>query len=155
MASHIRALLWGLTAWAVLAAAAAEDAPFETGWNKPVDPDGDCKFSRDKGVLTIEVPGRHHDLGVENGNMNAPRLLRDVEGDFTAQVRVDGYFRPTITSTFNKAVPFVSAGLVVMDGDKTYARLERSGLFRAEQFSQAVLWELRADGKKAGEKWPK
>jgi regulation of enolase protein 1 (concanavalin A-like superfamily) len=150
-----QALAWQLAAWALLAASArAQDGPFETGWDKPVDPDGDCQFRRDKDALTIVVPGRHHDLVAESDVMNAPRLLRDVEGEFTAQVRVDGYFRPTIQSTFNKAVPFIGAGLVVMDGDKTYARLERAGMYRNDQFGQGVLWELRVDGKPAGSKWP-
>ena len=35
-----------------------EPNPFASGWDKPVDPDKDCKFKREKGGLTIEVPGK-------------------------------------------------------------------------------------------------
>ncbi len=66
--------------------------PFDADWDKPVDPDHDCKFLVGKNMLTIEVPGKDHDLGADRGVMNAPHLFRDVEGDFTAQVRVDGDF---------------------------------------------------------------
>ena len=45
--------------------------PFDSGWDK-VDPDRDCKFTPDKGRLTIEAPAKAHDLSVEFGRMNAP-----------------------------------------------------------------------------------
>jgi regulation of enolase protein 1 (concanavalin A-like superfamily) len=136
-----------LAACAAFAAPAPKDVPFETGWDEPVDPDGDCKFVREKGALTIEVPGKDHDLGVERGLMNSPRLLRDVEGDFTAQVKVGGDFRPTTASTTNQRIPFVGAGLVLMAGDKTYVRLERATLYKAKEFKSYANWELREDGK--------
>ena len=145
-----RALPWRLVLCGVLAASypAPQDVPFETGWDKPVDPDGDCRFLHDKGVLTIELPGRHHDLAAEADIVNAPRLLRDVEGDFTAQVRVDGYFRPTIVSTYNQAVPFLSGGLVLMNGDRTYARLERAAMYRASSilslYCGSFAWAARS-----------
>ena len=51
------------------------DLPFDAGWDKPVDPDSDCKFLINKNTLVIEVPGEDHDLGAERGVMNARRLL--------------------------------------------------------------------------------
>jgi regulation of enolase protein 1 (concanavalin A-like superfamily) len=122
------------------------DKPFETGWDKPVDPDGDCKFLRDKGVLTIEVPGKDHDLAIERKLMNSPRLLRDVEGDFVAQVRVSGTFVPSTDSTSTERIPFVGAGLVLMASDKTYVRLERATLRRDGETKTYANWELREDG---------
>jgi hypothetical protein len=150
------ALPWCLAACAALAAPAPpepKDVPWETGWDKPVDPDGDCKFVREKGVLTIEVPGADHDLGVERGLMNSPRLLRDAEGDFTAQVKVGGAFRPTTASTTTRRIPFVGAGLVLMNGDKTYVRLERATLYKGQEYKSYANWELRLDGQwvQAGE----
>jgi hypothetical protein len=56
---------------------------------------GDCKFERKGGRLTIKVPGRRHELSFWQDRLNAPRLLRQVEGDFVIQVRVGGLFRPT------------------------------------------------------------
>ena len=108
MSRPLCAVAFFLTACAVVAAPVPADRPWITGWDKAVDPDMDCKFTRDKEALTIEAPGKDHDLGVERGLMNSPRLLRDVEGDFTAQVRVGGDFRPSSESTTNERIPFVA-----------------------------------------------
>jgi len=142
------ALAW--LAAACLAAAAPVPAlapkPFETGWDRPVDPDGDCKFRREKDTLVIEVPGKDHDLAVERGLMNSPRLLRDVEGDFVARVRVGGTFAPSATSTSTVRIPFVGAGLVLMAGEKTYVRLERAAMRWTGKVKTYANWELRQDG---------
>src|SRR5262249_36323812 len=61
-------------------------------WGSAVDPDGDCTFTIKPNALTIAVPGSDHVLGVERGRMNAPRVLREITGDFIAQVRVAGDF---------------------------------------------------------------
>src|SRR5262245_24173007 len=123
-----------------------EPNPFEKGWDKPTDPDKDCKFQREKGGLTITVPGKDHDLAAERKVMNSPRLLRDVEGDFIAFVRVGGDFTPSLNATTNERVPFVGAGLVLMDGEKTYIRLERASLRQARVVKTYANWELRKDG---------
>ena len=112
-----------------------------------IDPDGDCKVVADKGLLTIEVPGSLHDLSVEHGVMNAPRLLRDVTGDFTVQVRVGGAFQPVAPSTSWYGIPFLGAGLVLMSGDQTYIRLERATFNRDGSFYAYVNSELRTDGR--------
>lgn len=57
------------------------------GWGSVTNSDGDCTFKADKGKLTITVPGNLHDLHPNRG-MNAPRVLQEVEGDFTATVKV-------------------------------------------------------------------
>jgi regulation of enolase protein 1 (concanavalin A-like superfamily) len=136
-----------LIACAVFAAPAPADRPWVSGWDKPVDPDGDCKFIRNKDTLTIEVPGRDHDLGIERGLMNSPRLLRDVEGDFVAQVRVSGTFQPSQNSTTTERIPFVGAGLLLMASEKTYIRLERAALVKGGETKTYANWELRQDGK--------
>ena len=119
---------------------------FETGWDKPVDPDGDCKIVADKEALTIEAPGKRHDLAGE-GAINAPRLLRDVSGDFTIQVRVAGDLKPAGPSTAPGGLPFEGAGLVLMADDKTFVRLERAALDRNGAAEPYVNWEVRADGR--------
>jgi regulation of enolase protein 1 (concanavalin A-like superfamily) len=92
------ALLLGcsLAAWAALAApvpkAADRGAFASSPWGKPIDPDKGSKFSFGKSSLTIEVPGKDRDLWPRRDRMNAPRLLRDAEGNFAAEVRVTGDF---------------------------------------------------------------
>ncbi len=118
------ALLLFLAVCAAVAAPMPPRKPFETGWEKPVDPDGDCKFIRDKDALTIEVPSTDHALGIELNLMNAPRLLRDVKGDFIVELRVSGEFQPSNVATTNSGIPpFVGAGLLLMNGERTYIRL--------------------------------
>jgi regulation of enolase protein 1 (concanavalin A-like superfamily) len=141
------ALVVLLTGCVVLAAPAPADRPWVAGWDKPVDPDRDCKFIRDKDTLTIEVPGKDHDLAIERNLMNSPRLLRDVGGDFVAQVRVRGTFLPSQTSTSTERLPFVGAGLLLMASEQTYIRLERAALRRGDEVKTYANWELREDGK--------
>lgn len=136
-----------LVVCAAVAAPVPAKRPWVSGWDKPVDPDKDCKFTREKDTLTIEVPGKDHDLGVERGLMNSPRLLRDVEGDFVVQVRVRGTFRPSNGSTSNQRLPFVGAGLLLMKDDNTYIRLERAALVKGGEVKTYANWELRTDGK--------
>ncbi|MFO0845376.1 MAG: hypothetical protein U0797_23835 [Gemmataceae bacterium] len=78
----------------LLAVTAAPPPPvmWVTGWDRPVNPHGYCRFDRAGSKLTITVPGDGHELDVRNDRLNAPRLLKDVEGDFAAQVRVTGDF---------------------------------------------------------------
>jgi hypothetical protein len=130
-----------------LAVPAPANKPWVTGWDKPVDPDKDCKFTIDKDTLTIEVPGKNHGLAVEIGLMNAPRLLRDVEGDFVAQVRVDGTFQPSQSSTNRQRLPLLGVGLLLWKDEKTYVRLEHAALFKGGETKIYANWELRQDGK--------
>jgi hypothetical protein len=64
-----------------------------------------------------------------------------------AQVRVGGAFQPSATSTTTERIPFVGAGLVLMDGEKTYVRLERAALVKGGELKTYANWELRQDGK--------
>ena len=106
---------------AVLAAGLASAAPVpkETEaekirrlYGKFVDPDRDCTVTLDGSVLKIRVPGRPHGLVPPRGLLNAPRVVRDVEGDFTATVKIrvlaPGGDRPPARFT---------AGLLVMASD--------------------------------------
>jgi hypothetical protein len=128
-----------------VAAPIKQVGPFEKGWDKPVDPDGDCKFVRDKGTLTIELPGKHHDLAFERGRVNAPRLLRDVEGDFVAQVRVSGISRPSTDSTSPETRSVVSAGLLALADDRTFISLERGTQWEGEVCTYEFLRQARVE----------
>jgi regulation of enolase protein 1 (concanavalin A-like superfamily) len=112
----------------VIAAVTAAPAPFPrmsrgpilgiTGWDRPVDPAGDCSFDRQGDRLTITIPGPGHTLDVEAGRLNAPRMLRDVDGDFAVQVRV------AAVRDSGMAAERLRAGLLVTDG-KSFVRLQR------------------------------
>ncbi len=120
------------------------------GWDKPLDPDGDCKIVPSKEALTIEIPAKRHDLIGEQAAMNAPRLLRDVTGDFTAQVKVSGEFKPAGPSTAPGGLPFAGAGLVVIGADGTFLRLERAAVDRNGTPDPYINWEARANGRQQG-----
>jgi serine protease Do len=119
------------------------------GWDKPKDPDGDCKILPAKDGLTIEAPAKRHDLLGELAAMNAPRLLRDATGDFTAQVKVAGDFKPAGPSTAPGS-PFVAGGLVAMAPDGTFLRLERTGVERNGTAEPTINWEARVNGRQQG-----
>lgn len=97
------------TAWA-----APAPQPFDSGWDKPLDPSRDCKIRRNNGVLTIELPGREHAYDPTFESYNAPRLLRDIDGDFTMQVRVR--ITPCAADQLERkdCISFTSAGFLVI-----------------------------------------
>jgi regulation of enolase protein 1 (concanavalin A-like superfamily) len=119
------------------------------GWGEVIDPDGDCKASLDKGVLTITVPKTHHDLTYQEDvtKLNAPRVLQSVEGDFTLTVTVKAYPQPKGLESSSGKIAFVSAGLLVWQDDKNYARLERASVGQADDASLFAYMEYFADGK--------
>jgi regulation of enolase protein 1 (concanavalin A-like superfamily) len=78
--------------------------------------------------------------------MNAPRVLRAVEGDFIAQVRVSADYPAGATSLVPTRRPFHGAGLLVWQDGKTYVRLERAELvFEGKNYNYGSF-ELRKDG---------
>jgi RNA polymerase sigma factor (sigma-70 family) len=115
-------------------------------WGTTVDPDGDCKFTVENDTLTIVVPNTDHALCVERDQMNAPRVLRDVEGDFIAQVRVSGPFPEGAESVVKGRRPFHGAGLLLWLDDKNYVRLERAHLVFEGRNLIYANFELRQDG---------
>ncbi len=103
-----------LLAGAIVGAPAPIGGPWASGWDKPAGPAGKFWFHRKGDKLTITVRGTGRCKGEARApgqeRESAPRLLRDVEGDFVVQVRVAGEFRPG-------AGPrgFCSAGILLVD----------------------------------------
>jgi regulation of enolase protein 1 (concanavalin A-like superfamily) len=116
------------------------------GWGTITDPDGDCKFIIEKDKLSIAVPGTDHALCVEQNRLNAPRVLRPVEGDFIVQVRVSGKYPFGGKSLVDTRRPFHGAGLLLWKDANTYVRLERAQVMFDGQAGSYVNWELRKDG---------
>src|SRR5262249_6615698 len=97
------------------------DRPWYTGWDRPADPRRDCRFDRKGGRLTITVPGKGHEIDLAKGRLQAPHLLRSVEGDFAVQVRVGGNFRPTGRSGYHRAGLLVTDGTIFIKFEKAVA----------------------------------
>jgi regulation of enolase protein 1 (concanavalin A-like superfamily) len=101
--------------FAAQAARAPESRLWAKGWDKPVDPVGDCKFKRDGDVLTIEVPGGEHHIGGNLSLGNCPRMLRTVQGNYLVQLRV---------SPLGKVGPSdLEAGLVLLLDDEEFIQV--------------------------------
>src|SRR4051812_42849514 len=82
------------------------------------DPDGDCKVKGRKATLAMSLPGAAHDFAGELKRWNAPRVMSKVDGDFIAEVRVSGEFRPAAESTIPGRLAYNGAGiLLVKDKD--------------------------------------
>jgi len=117
------------------------------GWGVVTDPNGDCTVKEDKGKLTIMVPGKFHDLHPDRA-MNAPRVLREVEGDFTATVKVTCALTPGMAAIPGRTSGYF-AGLLLWAGDKQYLRLERNAMRAGgDRFvSFTPLFEYWKDGR--------
>lgn len=99
------------------------------GWGRVVDPDGDCTVTDSNGTITVTVPGTTHDLSSYHSiykKRNAPRILQEVEGDFTVEVKVTGRFDPGKDATLPETDPFNGAGLLLWADDENFLRLERN-----------------------------
>src|SRR6267142_1720943 len=91
----------------IAAAGNTEDKPASfRGWGMLTDPDNDCTVKGEDGKLTITIPGGTHDLNPALGGMRAPRILQDVEGDFSVQVKISGEFAPGDKAADPRTVPF-------------------------------------------------
>jgi regulation of enolase protein 1 (concanavalin A-like superfamily) len=101
------------------------------GWGTVIDPEGDCTIQPAGGKLTISVPGTTHDMWFgapeARNRFNAPRVMREVAGDFVARVKVTLDWNLTSGSSYN------GAGLVVWDSENQYLRLERNRYVRGSE----------------------
>jgi regulation of enolase protein 1 (concanavalin A-like superfamily) len=117
-------------------------------WGDAVDPDGDCQFELDPGEdkVRIIVPGKTHILSAEIGRVNAPRLLRDIKGDFDLIVRVAGAGNPAGKATTTLYPPYHGAGLLIWQDQENYVRLEIATDVQHRKARPYVNFEHRKDG---------
>ena len=120
----------------------------EEAWGHAVDPDADCKFEMDtsEDKVRIIVPGRAHILSAEIGQVNAPRILRDITGDFDLLVCVDGTSRPKGRPTTTVYSPYHGAGLVIWQDEQNYVRLEIAADLHYGKARPYVNFEYRKEG---------
>jgi regulation of enolase protein 1 (concanavalin A-like superfamily) len=124
---------WLLLACCPVAVSAApvpkEDgaARLRTAYGDWLDPDKDCKYVLKGDELRISLPKSEHLPGGkerEGASINAPRVLREVEGDFTAVVRVAFPVPERVPDRFN---PYCSGGLLAWESEKAYLVVRRAG----------------------------
>ena len=123
--------------------------PALKGWGVAVDPDHDCRIGLEGEKLTIMVPPKRHDLSIEVGNVNAPRILQLIKGDFIAQVKVSGKVRHTGEPTSEHYRAYHGGGLLLWQDENTYIRLERASVVQEEAGAvHYANFELRQNGKR-------
>jgi S1-C subfamily serine protease/regulation of enolase protein 1 (concanavalin A-like superfamily) len=120
------------------------------GWGLAIDPDNDCKFTPNGKSLSIQVPGKLHDLFFDGGPTNAPRVMQDVEGDFVATVKVGGEFKLGPKSTNPQTAPYLGAGLLVFSNSDNMIRCERCMFGSGARLTTGLLFEEREGGYQAG-----
>jgi serine/threonine protein kinase/regulation of enolase protein 1 (concanavalin A-like superfamily) len=120
----------------------------EDAWGHAVDPDADCDFKMDpsEDKVRIIVPGKMHILSAEIGQVNAPRILRDIKGDFDLRVRVAGTSRPGGRATTTVYSPYHGAGLVIWQDEENYVRLEIAADLQYGTARPYVNFEYRKQG---------
>jgi Trypsin-like peptidase domain/Protein of unknown function (DUF1349) len=119
-------------------------------WGDVIDPDDDCTFRVDDRGVSLEVPGTIHDLNAEIGQSNAPRIVREVEGDFVAQVKVCGEFQPEAPATREGVLPFNGAGLRLWFDSDHCLRIERGAVRRNGRIGALLLFERHELGRPVG-----
>lgn len=92
------------------------------------------------------MPDKLHDLNADIDKFNAPRVLREVEGDFTIQVKIVGDFKPGPTSLNPKSVPYNGAGIFVWRDSDNFIRLERQAMVRNKKLGTFCTFEEREGG---------
>jgi hypothetical protein len=121
------------------------------GWGQVVDPKGDCNIAMSQGTLFITVPGTFHNLNPMPGwrNMDAPRVLQRVDGDFQVQVLASRFEVPAPKTGVNKERPIsiVFSGIVVWQDAQNYIRFARSA--NGDNNLISVQMEHFSKGKKA------
>ena len=116
-------------------------------WGEVINPDKDCKLTpADAKKITFEVPGKLHDLYFDGGPTNAPRVMREVTGDFVVTVKVSGEFKPGPRSTSPKTLPYHGAGILLWSDSDNNIRFERIAFLRAGKMVTSIGFQERKGG---------
>ena len=107
------------------------------------DPDKDCKYVLKGGELRVSLPKDEHLLAPEREGRknNAPRLLSEVKGDFTAVVRVTFPVPERVPKGF---WPYCSGGLIAWESNERYFVVRRSG--GDVNGNQEAIWTTQTTG---------
>jgi serine/threonine protein kinase/regulation of enolase protein 1 (concanavalin A-like superfamily) len=117
-------------------------------WGRRFDPDGDCTFKVQDGALTIDVPPTPHDLSIETGQTNAPRVLREVDGDFRLQVKVCGDMQPMVAGSVPGRTAYQAGGILLSSDERNYVRLERAAFNQDGKITPCLVFQSRFKGRR-------
>ena len=125
----------------------AQEESIDSTWGKPLNADDNCQIQVTPEQVKISIAQGPRDLSAELNMTNAPRVMHEVTGDFTIQVRVVPDFRLKGQSTITGRPVFCSAGLLLWSSEKDYVRLERAMYVQPQQ---PVKDYMSFDRRKAG-----
>src|ERR1051325_8871106 len=120
-----------------------ENARNIPGVGTVIDPDNDCTVRDLGGKLRITVPGKAHDFAAELKRWNAPRVMSDVQGDFTITVKISGSFAPAEPSTIDGRKAYNGGGILVVLDDRNHLSLQRGTFATGNGFRHYLNFELR------------
>jgi hypothetical protein len=151
--------LLSVAPWLAGVASAADVKSLETvaGWGLVVDPVGDCSFSAGGGQFTIKVPGKLHDLWPVKGQVNAPLVLQEAEGDFTIEVLVESVTqaeKDTVLPGMASTASFHSAALILWQDAKNFVRLDRTDMHNRGRAITSCYLQIFINGEKTTELSP-
>jgi len=130
-----------------------EEGTVLRGWGRAIDPDHDCDIALKEGSLEFKIPGKSHDYAADIQIQNSPRVLREIKGDFIAEVKVCGEFKPGETSTIPGRLSYHGAGLLLIKDKDNYFSLHRGCVFIDQRQRHYANFELRKDGGMAFSKY--
>lgn len=121
-------------------------SPILKGWGQVSDTDRDCDITYKENAVEFKIPGKSHDFASELMLQNAPRVLQELKGDFIAQVKVTGEFKPGATSTISSRLSYHGAGLLIVSDKDNYISLHRGCVYINDRPRHYANFELRKDG---------
>lgn len=115
------------------------------GWGTLVDPVGNCPVDPTKSGITLEVPAGIHDMNPYLQQTNAPRLWREVSGDFLFEARILDFPRPQPKTGVNGHQSYVASGILIWQDEENLLRWTRSASGEANQiYLSCEQYEKRA-----------
>ena len=101
-------------------------APLLAGWGEFIDPLGGGRVRVDEDTIDLSAAGISADYWTDVGGRLAPRVLREVIGDFSAEVTVQPTFNLSQSWNRNPDSIYQSGGLLVDAGVQRWIRWEQA-----------------------------
>ncbi len=103
------------------------------GWGRVDDPTGECEIKLENKTLVLKAPTRYID-NYTPGEVNAPRVEQEVEGDFVAEVNVVDVEKAKPNSVLKSLgsfpTSFHAASMLIWMDTVNFVRFDRSSMNR-------------------------